>query len=67
MCLAFNLDRLAYQNEPENLDKVDYVWVNKDFKLDRVSILNDDLLKKVETYEIVYKNEKTGTSIYKTK
>ena len=66
-CLAFNLDRLSHQVEPENLNKVNYVWVNDDFKLDTASIINGKLLKEIETYKRVYYNEKTGTSIYKIK
>jgi len=68
-CLAYNVDRTTLTQKSENLEKSDYVWVNKKFFLEGRSIIKDEMLKETETnnYPLVYENKKTGTIIYKTK
>ena len=68
-CLSYNLGRFAYQPSLTNMDNVDYVWVNRDFRLDPSSILNTEEIMKLESKEkdLVYENTGTGTRIYRIK
>lgn len=63
-CLSYNVHR------PSNYDlsKADYVWVNQGFRLEPISIVEPEVLRKIEHgFVPVYGNEKTGTVIYKRK
>jgi len=61
-CLSYNIDRLSNFN----LSQDDYVWVNQDFRLEPVSILDQATLQAVQRgFTPVYNNTKTGTIIYK--
>lgn len=66
-CVPYNIERTSLYANEENLDKADYLWVNRNFALDRVSILDDKALNLVQgrKYELAYSNKKTGTWIYK--
>ena len=66
-CLSYNMDRFTLSNNIENIDKVDYIWVNQDFKLDPSSILSKSKIDKVKSTkaDVVYENKKTNTIIYK--
>lgn len=68
-CLSYNMDRFTLSNNIENIDKVDYIWVNQDFKLDPRSILSKSEIDKVKSTkaDVVYENKKTNTIIYKIK
>ena len=67
-CLSYNIDRFAYQDSPDNLEKVKYAWVNQDFRLDKRVIMDASLLSEIRSRgEIVYRNEKTKTEIYRLK
>lgn len=68
-CLSYNLYRFAYQPSLTNMDRVDYVWVNQNFRLDPSSILNTEEIIKLKSAEkdLVYENAGTGTRIYRTK
>lgn len=61
-CLSYNINRPS----DFNLAKADYVWVNQQFKVEPVSILEPDLIKQVqENFTAVYNNSATGTVVYK--
>lgn len=61
-CLSYNVHRLSSYD----LSKADYVWVNQDFRLEPVSIVEPEVLQKVEQgFVPMYRNEKTGTVVYK--
>ncbi len=63
-CLSYNVHRFSSYD----LSKADYVWVNQGFRLEPISIVEPELLEKVEHgFVPVYGNEKTGTVIYKRK
>ena len=66
-CLSYNLNRFAYQSSLSNLDKADYVWVNQNFNLDNLAILDEDIIQEIDSENIkeVYTNSKTGTKVYK--
>ncbi|MCH8003859.1 MAG: glycosyltransferase family 39 protein [Nanoarchaeota archaeon] len=67
-CLSYNLNRFSYQASSSNLNKADYVWVNQDFKLDRRTHVDNNLLSEIKgKSEIVYKNDRTKTEIYRIK
>ncbi|MBI3036790.1 glycosyltransferase family 39 protein [Candidatus Woesearchaeota archaeon] len=63
-CLGYNIHR------PSNFDlaKVDYVWVNQNFRLEPVSVVEPEVLRQVEAnFTKAYENEQTGTVIYRKK
>ncbi len=63
-CLSYNINRPSNFN----LGKADYVWVNQGFRLEPISILQPELLKKVEAnFTKAYENDGTGTVIYRRK
>lgn len=65
-CISYNLERQTVPTKVDNLEKADYVWINQNFKLDRLAILDKNIVEitKKEGIE-VYKNKKTGTEVYK--
>ncbi len=66
-CLSYHTKRGALPGAVENIKKADYVWVNRNFNLERRSIASNEILKAVQenSYKKVYENKKTGTAIYK--
>ena len=68
-CIPYNLERTSLYFSEESLEKADYAWVNRNFWLDRRSILDEDSLKLIQSkkYNPVYSNKETGTQIYSTK
>src|SRR3989338_54920 len=67
-CLSYNINKFSYQDSPDNLEKVKYAWVNQDFRLDKRVIMDASLLSEIRSRgEIVYRNEKTKTEIYRLK
>ena len=61
-CLSYNVHRFSSYD----LSKADYAWVNQGFRLELVSIVEPELLLKVEQdFTPVYSNERTGTVVYK--
>ncbi len=70
-CLSYYLNRGTLEPKPENINKADYVWVNKNFKLEKSAIVTDEILEHMDKnkndFELVYENKKTSTSIYKVK
>lgn len=68
-CLSYYLNRQTLYPSEKNIAKLDYVWINQNFRLDKRSILDGNLLKIVEDNKltIVYQNNRTKTTIYKIK
>lgn len=68
-CVPYNIERASLYLNNENLQKADYVWVNQNFRLDRLSIFNDKQLNMLQSlsYPVVYSNKETGTIVHKTK
>lgn len=67
-CIPFHLDRKAvFPSLSIDTNEYDYVWVNQQFKLEPQSILSKEQLYKIKSkkLEMVYKNKKTKTEIYK--
>ena len=63
-CLSYNINRQVNYD----LGKVNYVWVNQDFRLEPVSIVEPNYLHDIEQdFTLVYANKATGTNIYKRK
>lgn len=61
-CMSYNVHRFSNYN----LEKVDYVWVNQGFRVEPVSIVEPDVLDRIESdFTPVYENKKTGTVVYK--
>ncbi len=67
-CIPYNIERKSLYFNKDNLSKADYLWLNQKFRLDRISILDANTIRLIESknYRIVYKNKETGTVIYKT-
>ncbi len=67
-CLSYNTNRFSIIPFPENIKKVDYIFVNQNFKLEGRSIVKGETLDTIKErdFEKVYNNPKTGTIIYKT-
>jgi len=67
-CIPYNIDRQTVYPESDNIDEAEYVFVNQDFRLDRRTIIDDKILSEIkEKSEIVYKNERTKTEVYRIK
>jgi len=67
-CIPYNTHRQTLYPNTQNIEKADYVFVNQNFKLDRRTIIDDDLLSEIKsTGDLIYDNEKTKTEIYKIK
>ena len=66
-CVSYNTNRLVINHKDAlDLSKIDYVWVNNEWKLDFP--MNEDSYNKIinnDKLKIVYKNDDTGTVIYK--
>ncbi|MBI2143996.1 glycosyltransferase family 39 protein [Candidatus Woesearchaeota archaeon] len=63
-CLGYNVHRPSNFN----LGKADYVWVNQGFRLEPVSIVEPEVLQRIETdFAKAYENSATGTKVYKRK
>ena len=65
-CVPFNIERTSLYATKENIARADYIWVNQNFRLDRVSILDKKTLDYIESknFKLVYSNSKTQTKIY---
>ena len=71
-CITYQLNRETYapwQEYDKNFkfDNNSYVWVNQNFRLERLSILPENTLNEIEansSFKLAYFNEKTGTKIY---
>ncbi len=68
-CVPYNIERTSLYATDENIKEADYIWVNQNFNLDKVSIYDDKALSfiKSQNYKIEYRNKNTGTIIYSTK
>jgi len=66
-CISYNIERQTLSPEIINLENADYVWVNQDFRLERMSILDKDFIEELDkrNAELVYENKKTKTRVYK--
>ncbi|MBW2977071.1 glycosyltransferase family 39 protein [Candidatus Woesearchaeota archaeon] len=66
-CISYNIERQTISPEINNLEKADYIWVNQNFSLDRRSVLNTEIIQRLnkDKMELAYENKKTGTKIYK--
>ena len=63
-CMSYNVHRFSNYN----LNKVDYVWVNQNFRLEPGSIVPESKLQQImEDFTLIYQNDATGTDIYKRK
>ena len=64
-CISYNIDRQTVAPDAPNLKNSDYVFVNQNFRLDRRSIISNDLLREIKSKgTIVYSNSKTGTEVF---
>lgn len=65
-CVPYNIERTSLYANDENLKKADYMWVNRDFRLDKRSALDAGSIKLLQSgkYKIAYSNDATGTKIY---
>jgi len=67
-CISYNIIRQTIDPDINNLEKADYVFINQNFRLDKKTPVDDKLLSEIrKKSDIVYKNEKTKTEIYKLK
>lgn len=68
-CISYNIKRQTFTQATGNLEKADYIYVNQNFKLDKLTLMNEQMLKFIESnkYKIAYANNKTGTIIYNVK
>ena len=67
-CIPYNINRQTIYPKANNLEKSDYIFVNQNFKLDRKTIIDNNLLSEIKgKSQIIYKNDKTKTEIYKIK
>ncbi|MBI1935298.1 glycosyltransferase family 39 protein [Candidatus Woesearchaeota archaeon] len=68
-CVPYNIERASLYATGENIKKADYIWVNQNFWLDRISIYDESTLKEVQAlnYPKAYENKRTSTIIYKAK
>ena len=67
-CVQFRLGReTIFPTDLKENSKLDYVWINQNFKLEPQTILTDTQLKNIRgrNLELVYENSKTGTTIHK--
>jgi len=65
-CVPFNIHRISLSPDTNTLSNVDYAFTNQNFKLDQRLVLDKRLLDQVKSLsDIAYKNEKTGTVVYK--
>ncbi len=63
-CMSYNVHRFSNYN----LEKADYAWVNQGFRVEPVSIVEPDILDRIERdFTPVYESKKTGTVVYKRK
>ena len=63
-CLSYNIDRLSNYD----LRKVNYAWVNQNFRLEPISIVQPFYVQELEqNFQLVYDNPATGTKFYKRK
>lgn len=65
-CISYNIQRQTLSPYPENLENADYIFSNQNFKLDKLAILDGQILNSIKSngYKMDYYNNKTGTSIY---
>lgn len=68
-CLSYKFDRQTLSPKLENIDNVDYIWINQNFRLDPKAIVQENILLKIKenNYKLVYENKQTSTIIYKVK
>jgi len=67
-CIPYNTDRQTLHPNANNIEKAKYFFVNQNFKLNTKTSIDDNLLSEIKVKsEIVYKNERTQTEIYKIK
>ena len=65
-CLSYNIERQSRFPKIDNLNEVNYVFVNQWFRVDNRVILDEDLLDNVEERgKEVYENKKTGSVVYR--
>jgi hypothetical protein len=65
-CISYYIDRQAVKPGIKNLENVNYAFVNQYFKVDTLSIINNELLSEIKTKgKIIYRNEETKTEVYK--
>ena len=68
-CVPYNIDRTSLYATKDNLKIADYIWINQNFNLDRISILDNEKMQIAMSNnpKLVYSNEKTGTKMYSLK
>ena len=66
-CLYYHTQRGTLKGIAENLKNANYVFVNKNFNLERRSIASKEILEQIKknNYRKVYENKETGTRIYR--
>jgi hypothetical protein len=65
-CLSYNLARQTVHPSEEGLEKADYVFMNQDFRLDRLVIFDEDIARMIENEgELLYENQESRTKIFK--
>jgi len=65
-CISYNINRQAISPEAGNFAQADYLFYNKDFRLDqRASISSEVFSEAKKKGQLAYANDKTGTEIYK--
>jgi hypothetical protein len=65
-CISYYIARQTVKPEIENLESANYAFVNQDFKVDRLCMLNNEMLSEIKTKgKIIYRNEETKTEAYK--
>jgi 4-amino-4-deoxy-L-arabinose transferase-like glycosyltransferase len=67
-CLSYNIDRFSIMPGLEKATEVDYIFVNRNFRLEPRSIVNEEIFDIIRQHNFskVYSNNATGTTIYKT-
>ena len=68
-CISYNIERQTLSPEISSLENADYVWVNQDFRLERMSILRQDFIGELDKRNegLVYENKETKTKVYEIK
>jgi len=64
-CIHFNINRFTI-DQKEDINDANYIWYNKNFKLDPASILKKETIDEIDNRNLkqAYYNQKTGTRIY---
>lgn len=66
-CISYNINRQTASPNINNIKEADYVFVNQNFKLDRMAILEANTFQSLDkgNAKLSYENKATGSKVYR--